>query len=238
MGHEPVPLPHVPGHEFAGVIDQIGVDVDGWSVGDRVTSPFVYACGTCTQCQAGDHQICDRQEQPGFTRWGSFAERVVVTHAQTNLVRLPDALGFAEAASLGCRFATAYRAVVVQGRLAAGETLLVSGCGGLGLAAIQIGISLGARVIGVDPFPVAREAAEQLGARTTSTAAEARALLEGAHVAMDAAHEYPAMLARIAAGDLDPGMSIGGRIGLDELPAALAEMSAAPTLAGFLVVEL
>ena len=132
MGHEPVPLPHVPGHEFAGVIDQVGVDVDGWSVGDRVTSPFVYACGTCAQCRAGDHQICDRQEQPGFSRWGSFAERVVVTHAQTNLVRLPDALGFAAAASLGCRFATAYRAVVVQGRLAADETLLVSGCGGWG----------------------------------------------------------------------------------------------------------
>ena len=292
MGHEPVPLPHVPGHEFAGVIDQVGADVDGWSVGDRVTTPFVYACGMCAQCRAGDHQICDRQEQPGFTRWGSFAERVVVTHAQTNLVRLPDALGFAEAASLGCRFATAYRAVVVQGRLAAGETLLVSGCGGLGLAAIQIGISLGARVVGVDPFPAARAAAEQLGARTAPAATEARALVEGAHVAVEAygsaesaeaayaslrkrgrhiqvgllagaaafprldlgraiaeeleirgshgmaAHEYPAMLARIAAGDLDPGMSIGGRIGLDELPAALAEMSAAPTRAGFLVVEL
>ena len=186
MGHEPVPLPHVPGHEFAGVIDQVGAGIDGWSVGDRVTAPFVYACGTCAQCRAGDHQICDRQEQPGFSRWGSFAERVVVTHAQTNLVRLPDALGFAEAASLGCRFATAYRAVVVQGRLAAGETLLVSGCGGLGLAAIQIGVSLRARVVGVDPFPAARAAAEQLGARTASTAAEARALVAGAHVALDA----------------------------------------------------
>lgn len=292
MGHELVPLPHVPGHEFAGVIDQVGVDIDGWSVGDRVTAPFVYACGTCAQCLAGDQQICDRQEQPGFSRWGSFAERVVVTHAQTNLVRLPDALGFAEAASLGCRFATAYRAVVVQGRLATGETLLVSGCGGLGLAAIQIGVSLGARVVGVDPFPAARAAAERLGARTASTAAEARALIDGAHVALDAygsaesaeaayaslrkrgrhiqvgllagaaafprldlgraiaeeleirgshgmaAHDYPAMLARIAAGDLDPGMSIGGRIGLNDLPSALAEMSAAPTRAGFLVAEL
>jgi alcohol dehydrogenase len=292
MGHEPVPLPHVPGHEFAGVIDQIGADIDGWSVGDRVTAPFVYACGTCEQCRAADHQICDRQEQPGFTRWGSFAERVVVTHARTNLVRLPNALGFAEAASLGCRFATAYRAVVVQGRLAVGETLLVSGCGGLGLAAIQIGVSLRARVVGVDPFPAARAAAERLGARTASTAAEARALVDGAHVAVDAygsaesaegayaslrkrgrhiqvgllagaaafprldlgraiaeeleirgshgmaAHEYPAMLDRIAAGDLDPGMSIGGRIALDELPAALAGMSATPTRAGFTVVEL
>jgi alcohol dehydrogenase len=292
MGHEPVPLPHVPGHEFAGVIDQVGADIDGWSVGDRVTAPFVYACGACAQCLAGDQQICDRQEQPGFTRWGSFAERVVVTHAQTNLVRLPDALGFAEAASLGCRFATAYRAVIVQSRLSTGETQLVSGCGGLGLAAIQIGVSLGARVIGVDPFPAARAAAERLGARTASTAAEARALVDGAHVALDAygsaesaeaayaslrkrgryiqvgllagaaafprldlgraiaeeleirgshgmaAHEYPAMLARITAGDLDPGMSIGGRVGLEELPSALAEMSAAPTRAGFLVAEL
>ena len=186
LGHEHVPLPHVPGHEFAGVLDQVGDEVSGWSVGDRVTAPFVYACGSCVQCRAGDHQVCDDQEQPGFTRWGSFAERVVVTRAQTNLVRLPDALGFAAAASLGCRFATAYRAVVVQGRLIAGETLMVHGCGGLGPAAVQIGVSLGARVVAVDPFPAARDAAERLGARTASTATEARDLVGGAHVALDA----------------------------------------------------
>ena len=292
QGHEPVPLPHVPGHEFAGVLHQVGDEVSGWSVGDRVTAPFVYACGICVQCRAGDHQVCDDQEQPGFTRWGSFAERVVVTRARTNLVRLPDALGFAAAASLGCRFATAYRAVVVQGRLIAGETLMVHGCGGLGLAAVQIGVSLGARVVAVDPFPAARDAAERLGARSASTATEARDLVGGAHVALDAygsaesaaaaysclrkrgrhiqvgllvgaaafprldlgraiadeleirgshgmaAHDYPGMLARIAAGELDPGAGIGRRIGLDDLPGALAAMSAAPTWAGITVAEL
>ncbi len=82
QGHEELALPHVPGHEFAGVIDEVGAEVTGWSVGDRVTAPFVYACGACPQCRAGDQQVCDRQEQPGFTRWGSFAERVVVTRAR------------------------------------------------------------------------------------------------------------------------------------------------------------
>ena len=292
QGHEELALPHVPGHEFAGVIDEVGAEVTGWSVGDRVTAPFVYACGACPQCQAGDQQVCDRQEQPGFTRWGSFAERVVVTRARTNLVRLPDSLGFAEAASLGCRFATAYRAVLTQGRLAADETLIVFGCGGVGLSAIQIGLSVGARVVGVDPYAGARGAAERLGARSAATLAEARGLVGGAHVAIDAfgsaesaeaayaslgkrgryvqvgllvgdaafprldlaraiaeeleirgshgmaAHAYPAMLARITGGQLDPEASIGRRIGLDELPAALAAMSETPVGAGMIVAEL
>ncbi len=292
QGHEVVPLPHVPGHEFAGVIDEVGEDVSGWAVGDRVTAPFVFACGQCAQCAVGDHQVCDQQEQPGFTRWGSFAERVVVTRAETNLVRLPDGLNFTAAASLGCRFATAYRAVVDQGRLAAGETMLVSGCGGLGLAAVQIGIAIGAQVVGVDPFPAARAAAEQLGARSAATAVEARAIVGGVHLALDAygaaesavaaygslrkrgryvqvgllagraaypqldlaraiaeeleirgshgmaAHAYPALLARVVAGHLDPGAGIGHRVRLDDLPDALAVMSAGPTRAGFTVAEL
>jgi D-arabinose 1-dehydrogenase-like Zn-dependent alcohol dehydrogenase len=292
MGHEEIALPHVPGHEFAGVVVEVGAQVSGWTLGDRVTAPFVYACGACAQCRAGDHQICDRQEQPGFTRWGSFAERVVVTRAGTNLVRLPDGLDFATAATLGCRFATAYRAVVTQGRLVAGETLVVVGCGGVGLSAIQIGLSLGARVVGVDPYAGARAAAEQLGARSAASVAEAVAPFGPAHVAMDAfgsaesaetayaalgkrgrhlqvgllvgdaafprldlaraiaeeleirgshgmpAHAYPEMLDRIVAGDLDPGRTIGRRIGLDELPAALVAMSEPPVAAGVTVAEL
>lgn len=292
LGHEDIALPHVPGHEFAGVVDEVGTEVSGWAVGDRVTAPFVYACVRCAPCRGGDHQVCDTQEQPGFTRWGSFAERVLVTRAQTNLIRLPDGLGFAAAASLGCRFATAYRAVLTQGRLVAGETLVVHGCGGVGLSAIQIGLAVGAQVVGVDPYPAARAAAERLGARSATTVVEARGQVGGAHVAVDAygsavsaaaayaslgkrgrhiqvgllmgdaafprldlaraiaeeleirgshgmpAHEYPAMLARIAAGELDPGLSIGRRIGLNDLPAALAAMSEAPTTAGMTVAEL
>ncbi|MDT8299575.1 MAG: alcohol dehydrogenase catalytic domain-containing protein, partial [Spirochaetaceae bacterium] len=105
MGHDPdIRLPHVPGHELAGVVEAVGKNVAKWKRGDRVTVPFVGGCGVCPQCLSGNHQVCDDQFQPGFTHWGSFAEYVAVGYADTNLVGLPDEMDFASAASLGCRF--------------------------------------------------------------------------------------------------------------------------------------
>ena len=165
MGHDDgIALPHVPGHEFAGVVEAVGAEVRNWRPGDRVTAPFVCGCGTCPPCAAGDHQVCDHQFQPGFTHWGSFAEFVAVDYADVNLVRLPDALDFATAASLGCRFVTAFRAVVDQGRLAPGEWLAVHGCGGVGLSAIMIAAALGARVLAVDVEDATLRLAGELGA--------------------------------------------------------------------------
>ena len=117
-GHDPDirRFPHVPGHELAGVVEAVGELVERWRPGDRVTVPFVCACGTCEQCAAGHHQICDRQTQPGFTHWGSFAELTAIDWADVNLVALPHGLQFDAAAALGCRFATAYRAVLQVGR--------------------------------------------------------------------------------------------------------------------------
>src|SRR4051812_40099890 len=121
-GHDPdIRLPHVPGHEFAGEVAAVGAGVRHWRVGDRVTAPFICACGTCAACLTGDQQVCERQEQPGFTHWGSFAELMVVHFAQVNLVRLPGDVRFAAAAALGCRFATSFRAVIDQGRVSAGD---------------------------------------------------------------------------------------------------------------------
>lgn len=113
MGHDPdIVLPHVPGHELAGIIEAIGPGVRNWKVGDRVTVPFVCACGTCPECHSGNQQVCDHQFQPGFTHWGSFAEYVAIPQADLNLVALPETMDYATAASLGCRFATSFRAVV------------------------------------------------------------------------------------------------------------------------------
>src|SRR5215212_8822191 len=68
QGHDPeIRLPHVPGHELAGTIVEVGREVRGWGVGDRVTVPFVCACGVCASCLAADQQVCDDQFQPGFT---------------------------------------------------------------------------------------------------------------------------------------------------------------------------
>jgi alcohol dehydrogenase len=166
MGHDPVHLPHVPGHEFAGRVARVGVAVERWRVGDRVTAPFACGCGVCAVCRAGDTHVCPDQTQPGFTHWGSFAEEVVVHAADTNLVALPDGVDAVAAASLGCRFATAYRAVRMQARVAPGEFLAVHGCGGVGLSAVMIAVALGARVVAVDVSPAALALARDLGAET------------------------------------------------------------------------
>lgn len=151
MGHDPdIVLPHVPGHELAGVIQDCGKDVRLWKKGDRVTVPFVCACGNCPQCADGNQQICDNQTQPGFTHWGSFAEYVALDFADINLVALPETMDYVTAASLGCRFVTSFRAVVDQGRLRPGERVAVHGCGGVGLSAIMIARALGAEVIAID----------------------------------------------------------------------------------------
>lgn len=167
MGHDrDIRLPHVPGHEFAGVIDAVGSEVAAWKPGDRVTVPFVCACGMCEQCRLGNQQVCDNQSQPGFTQWGSFAEFVSIAAADTNLVALPRDLEFAAAAALGCRFATAYRAVVTQGRVREREWVAVHGCGGVGVSAVMIARAAGARVIAIDVSREALSLAGELGAIT------------------------------------------------------------------------
>ena len=286
MGHDDgIALPHVPGHELAGVVEKVGSAVTNWKAGDRVTVPFVCACGDCEQCRAGNQQVCDRQEQPGFTHWGSFAEYVAIAHADVNLIALPDAQDYVSAAALGCRFATAYRAVMTQGRVQRGEWVAVHGCGGVGLSAIMIAVAAGARVVGVDVSPDALELARGLGAVTVAgtgdVASTVRELTEGgAHLSLDAygsratcensirslrkrgrhvqvglmtgdnriaavpmdqvianeleirgshgmaAHEYPAMLAMIADGLIDPSLLVGRSISLEEAPEALATMNA------------
>lgn len=141
-----------------------GKDVTRWAAGDKVTVPFICSCGSCSECHAGHQQVCLHQEQPGFTHWGSFAEYVAIHRADLNLVALPDSMDFATAASLGCRFATSFRAVVDQGRVSAGQWVAVHGCGGVGLSAVMIAAAAGANVIGVDLDPAKLDLARALGA--------------------------------------------------------------------------
>lgn len=170
-GDDPdITLPHVPGHELAGTIEAVGSNVTQWQVGDRVTVPFVGGCGKCGQCFSGNQQICDAQFQPGFTHWGSFAEYVGIHYADTNLVKLPQEVDFFAAASLGCRFATAWRAIVDQGKLQPGQSVAVHGCGGVGLSAIMIASALDAQVIAIDINEKALEFAKLVGAVATINA--------------------------------------------------------------------
>ncbi len=195
MGHDPdICLPHVPGHELAGVIEAVGKDVANWKPGDRVTLPFVCGCGACPQCNSGNHQVCDNQFQPGFTHWGSFAEYVAIDYADVNLVRLPEELDFVTAASLGCRFVTSFRAVVDQGQVSAGQWVAVHGCGGVGLSAIMIAKALNARVVAIDIDDEKLELAKGIGAESVLNATRISSVVQaikeitsgGAHVSIDA----------------------------------------------------
>ncbi|ESY10285.1 zinc-dependent alcohol dehydrogenase family protein [Mesorhizobium sp. C386A] len=195
MGHDDgITLPHVPGHELAGIVVAVGKQVTRWKAGERVTVPFCVGCGRCFECNSGNHQVCEHQTQPGFTAWGSFAEYVAIEHADTNLVRLPEEMEFATAASLGCRFVTSFRAIVDQGRVTPGEWVAVHGCGGVGLSAIMIASSMGANVIAIDLTDEKLEFARKIGAVATINASTTPNVVKavkqitngGAHMSMDA----------------------------------------------------
>lgn len=195
MGNDSdVKLPHVPGHELAGIIVETGSEIKNWKKGDRVTLPFVCGCGNCYQCISGNHQVCDFQFQPGFTHWGSFAEYVSIEYADVNLVKLPDEIDFVTAASLGCRFITSFRAIVEQGKIRGGNWVTVYGCGGVGLSAIMIANALGANVIAIDIDDKKLEFAKTLGALEILNSAKDAKVVEaikeltkgGAAVSLDA----------------------------------------------------
>ncbi|MDX8339561.1 zinc-dependent alcohol dehydrogenase family protein [Draconibacterium sp. IB214405] len=195
MGHDPdIILPHVPGHELAGTIAEVGSEIKNFKVGDRVTVPFVSGCGCCPECQTGNQQVCDNQFQPGFTAWGSFAELVEIKYADINLVLLPDEIDFVTAASLGCRFITSFRAVIDQGKVTAGQWVAVHGCGGVGLSAINIASGAGANVIAVDIDDEKLQLAKKLGANVLINAKEindvpaeiVKVTGRGAHLSIDA----------------------------------------------------
>lgn len=195
MGHDPdITVPHVPGHELSGIVEEVGKNIRRWKPGDRVTLPFVGGCGSCPQCMTGNHQVCDRQFQPGFTHWGSFAEFVAIHYADINLVRLPEQMDFVTAASLGCRFVTSFRALVAQGRISGGQWVAVHGCGGVGLSAIMIANALGANVVGIDISNEKLAFAKSIGATRVINANDVENVVEavvditeaGAHVSIDA----------------------------------------------------
>jgi alcohol dehydrogenase len=194
-GSDPdVSAPHVPGHEFAGVVVEAGPQVRRFRPGDRVTAPFIIACGTCPDCLGGDATVCNQQYVVGFSGWGAFAEAIAVPRADFNLVALPDGMDFAVAAAMGCRLTTAFRGLVDRARLLPGEWLAVHGCGGVGLSAVMIGAALGARVLAIDVNLQALDLAAGLGATATLDAGAvddvALAVREitgsGAHVSIDA----------------------------------------------------
>lgn len=187
--------PFVLGHEFSGTIEEAGTEVKDWRKGDRVLFPMNPGEGTCEMCRSGNQHVCEHVTElvPGVSYWGAFAEFVVARHADVNLVRLPDSIGFIDSAGLACRYMTAFHAVIDQGRVRGGEWVVVYGAGGgTGLAAAQIAAAVGAEVIAVDIDDDKLAAARELGAAHTVNAGRVepvdavRTLTNGgAHVSLD-----------------------------------------------------
>ena len=164
-----VPRGQILGHEPAGEVVAVGERVERIAEGDQVVVPFSLGDGTCHNCRSGHGNVCTDGLALGFepAAPGAFAEQVAVPAADYNLARLPDWMTPNDAAVLGCRYVTAYHALVDRADVDGGDWLAVHGCGGVGLSAVQLGAALGARVVAVDPKAGACDRAETLGAVET-----------------------------------------------------------------------
>ncbi|MFW2829421.1 alcohol dehydrogenase catalytic domain-containing protein [Sphingomonas sp. ID0503] len=146
-----MPAPTTLGHEIGGVIERVGSGVRHVEPGMRVTIPFNLACGFCQYCRAGAQHLCDNQQFPFLVEGGGGWQQFIrVPTADVNCIPLPDGVDELTAAALGCRYMTAWRAVADRANVAGGEFVVVHGCGGVGLAAVQISAALGGRTIAVD----------------------------------------------------------------------------------------
>lgn len=171
MGMSP-PLPIVLGHESAGIVEEVGANVKRFKPGDRVVFPFDQGCGHCDYCASGDQHICDNMATSMGLGAGGFGEYSPVAAADVNLVALPESVSFVEAAALGCRFMTAFHGVTQQGQIRPGEWVAVFGCGGVGLAAVDIASAMGANVIAVTRSQEKLDMAARLGAVHCVTAGD------------------------------------------------------------------
>lgn len=155
-------LPIVPGHEAAGTVAAVGDGVHGVAVGDRVALYYIRHCGSCPMCVAGRVNLCAEVERMGVEFNGAFAERVVVP--AVNAVPVPDGLGLDSAAVLTDAVGTPYHALHGVAGVAAGETVVVLGVGGIGSNAVQLAALAGCRVIAVSRSAAKLELARSLGA--------------------------------------------------------------------------
>jgi propanol-preferring alcohol dehydrogenase len=185
--------PIILGHEFCGVVEEVGSRIARFKPGDRVVVPVAGSDGTCDYCKSGHSNLCDSYLVPGIAYNGGFAEYVAVPVADRNAEFLPDNISYAEASSLGCRFISSYHALTDRARVQLGDWVAVFGCGGVGLAAVNIANAMGANVIGVDINQGNLDYAKQLGAKVVINSekmdpvAEIKRLTNGgADISMDA----------------------------------------------------
>jgi threonine dehydrogenase-like Zn-dependent dehydrogenase len=159
VGEKPDQL--VPGHEIAGIVEALGPGSSGVAVGDRVAIYLAIGCMRCSYCRAGNLMVCEEAKIIGFDVWGGDAELVVVP--AVNCMHLPDEMSFVEGAVSTDMFGTQYSAQARLG-VSGSDTVLVSGLGPMGAAAVAIARARGAHVIAVDPMEHRRDLGLRMGA--------------------------------------------------------------------------
>ncbi len=163
VGISPVrPVPLTLGHEVAGIVEKIGVQVTGVKVGDRVALHYNISCGDCYHCSTGNDQFCEKVLMLGHYTNGGYAEYISVP--ARNAIHLPDEIPFEQGATLMCASATAFHALR-KSRLKGGERVAIFGVGGLGQSAVQLAKAFGAiEVYAVDINEDKLDLAKQYGA--------------------------------------------------------------------------
>ncbi len=142
------PPPIILGHEASGTIAELGDRVEGFEVGTRVLVPAVVTCGTCRYCRVGRENICTSMVMFGNHVDGAYAEYFLAP--AKDVFRLPDSVPLEEGSVIADAISTPYHAVVNRGNVRAGDVVVVFGCGGVGINAVQIAATCGAKVIAVD----------------------------------------------------------------------------------------
>ncbi|MEX2172098.1 MAG: alcohol dehydrogenase catalytic domain-containing protein [Pirellulales bacterium] len=155
-------LPHVPGHEPAGVVVAVGERVAEIQIGQRVVPHLFLTCGTCVSCRSGrDAQCLHVGGIIGVTTWGGFAQYFKAP--ARNLLQLPDGVPFDIGGLTSCAVITAVHAYR-RARIQVGDPVAVLGTGGIGQLLIQILKQAGARVVGLSRSPGSLQLAQQCGA--------------------------------------------------------------------------
>ncbi len=157
--------PMILGHEPSGTVAGLGAGVSNWKEGDRVLLPAVLTCGYCPNCRMGKENICDSMVMFGNHVDGAYAEYVLAPAKDALL--LPDELPLEESSIIADAISTPYHAVVNRGAVKAGYNVVIFGCGGVGMNAVQVAAAVGASVIAVDVIPEKLEMAMKLGATAT-----------------------------------------------------------------------
>ena len=231
MGWQQFPM--VAGHEGAGEVVEVGPNVQGLEVGDHVVTSFVPSCGVCPSCSTGHQNLCDLgatllsgRQQDGTARHhdhdgndiatmcclGTFAEYSVMNKA--SVIKIAPDIPLDKAALVACGVTTGWGSATYAAEVKAGETVVVIGCGGVGMNAVQGAALAGARyVIAVDPVEFKREQSQIFGATHAVASIEEAAGLLG-ELTWGRNAEKVIMTTGVAEGDMvAPMMSLVGKGG-------------------------